>query len=373
MNCSNCGKKLREDARLCPGCGAPVEGGAPVQQVSAEAEAAAAAPVTKKKRMGLIIGSCAAVLVVIFAVVFLLLGGQDKNTTGTVEKENTASTEGKENTAGTEGKENTAGTEEKENTAGTEGKENITSTVGEENPYSNVQVGDRITLGTYEQDNDTSDGAEPISWEVLAVEDGRALIVSDYAIACRSFHDECGDITWEACTLRAWLNDEFYGEAFSKADREYILLSDVENNDNLVYGTEGGEDTEDYVFLLSLEEVRDYYDIDEAEFDADSYDIDAHDELMVPFSQSALEEYHRAYTEEYGHSEEEWQDVLDVLTEYHRNAAGEACLWWWLRSPGYAGNNAAGVGGEGAVYYGGYDVYNDYGCVRPALWINLES
>lgn len=57
----------------------------------------------------------------------------------------------------------------------------------------------------------------------------------------------------------------------------------------------------------------------------------------------------------------------------YKTASGEAACWWWLRSPGYTQNCAARVLNDGSVHYAGDIVYGDGGCVRPALWINLDS
>ena len=57
----------------------------------------------------------------------------------------------------------------------------------------------------------------------------------------------------------------------------------------------------------------------------------------------------------------------------YKTASGEAACWWWLRSPGHDQTYAAGVGSDGSVsYYGDFVNYADI-CVRPALWINLDS
>ena len=226
---------------------------------------------------------------------------------------------------------------------------------------SNVQVGDHITLGTYEQDNDTSDGAEAISWEVLAVENGRALVISDYGLACRPYNEENEDTTWEDCTLRAWLNDEFYNEAFSADEREYILLSNIENNDNFVFGTEGGNDTEDHVFLLSLEEIIEYYNIDAGELGDETSIVEMVQELKARYSQSAVEECHQICIN-LGWSEADWKG-------YNSDAA---TCWWWLRSPGEYSDEAVIVGNDGSLFVYGQYVNTSQGAVRPAMWINLE-
>ena len=57
---------------------------------------------------------------------------------------------------------------------------------------------------------------------------------------------------------------------------------------------------------------------------------------------------------------------------HYRTADGNIPGCWWLRSPGYRQSSAANV-----VFDGSLDLYQriDYEkcCVRPAMWVNLES
>lgn len=75
-----------------------------------------------------------------------------------------------------------------------------------------------------------------------------------------AYNEDGGDVTWADSSLRSWLNGEFLQDYFEPEERERILLTSVENPDNAAYGTEGGEDTEDYVYLLSIDEVQQYQD-----------------------------------------------------------------------------------------------------------------
>lgn len=45
-----------------------------------------------------------------------------------------------------------------------------------------VAVNDHVFFGHYEQDNDLTNGAEAIEWRVLKVENGEALLISQYAL-----------------------------------------------------------------------------------------------------------------------------------------------------------------------------------------------
>lgn len=103
-------------------------------------------------------------------------------------------------------------------TAQTAAAETAQAQAKAQNPYVDVQVGDIIEFGSYEQDNNPSNGPEPIEWRVLEVSDGSALIVSQYALDARAYNKERVRITWAECTLRGWLNGEFYATAFRRRE-----------------------------------------------------------------------------------------------------------------------------------------------------------
>lgn len=148
-----------------------------------------------------------------------------------------------------------------------------------------IQVGDIVTLGVYEQDSDITNGEEAIEWEVVGEKDGKYLLLSHYVIDYMPFdnggawdvlmaNQELADsfCTWDTSTVRAYLNSEFYDNAFSEKEKEHICLVTnttgdwAEINDgrlgsdsgNMSY-VPGGEDTQDYVFLLSVEEINKYF------------------------------------------------------------------------------------------------------------------
>ena len=65
-----------------------------------------------------------------------------------------------------------------------------------------AEIGSYVFFGSYEQDNDTSNGKEDIEWIVLAKEGNKALVISKYALDCKQYHPSMSDITWETCSLR---------------------------------------------------------------------------------------------------------------------------------------------------------------------------
>ena len=204
---------------------------------------------------------------------------------------------------------------------------------------STVAVGDIIEFGAYEQDNDTSNGKEPIEWLVLERDGNKILVISRYALDVQPYNTEYEDITWETCTLRTWLNDTFLNEAFSEAEQSIVQTSEVSAGRNPKYSTDLGNDTEDRIFLLSINEANTYFASDEAS-------------MCVP----------TAYAIANG-----------ALTSIY-NVDGEATCWWWLRSPGIDQNFAALVYCDGGVFsYGDRVDLDGLVCVRPALWINLDA
>lgn len=198
-------------------------------------------------------------------------------------------------------------------------------------------VGDKITFGTYEQDNVTSNGTENIEWLVLAKENNKILVISDKALD-RQLYDNA-DVTWENCSLRKWLNDSFLNAAFSEEERALIQSTTLSADKNPEYSSDPGTATTDKVFLLSINEAEKYFNSDEAR-------------------KCAPTAYAKA------------QGAL-TSSDVYETPSGAATCWWWLRSPGYSQKGAAIVNCDGSVYYFGYGVDYDDVSVRPALWISF--
>ena len=130
---------------------------------------------------------------------------------------------------------------------------------------SGVKVGDYIKFGKYEQDNNTSNGKEAIEWLVLDVRGGKAFVISKNALDAKAYDEEDVNVTWETCTLRKWLNNDFYNSAFTSSEKSRIRTTTVvtehyyTSNDTTV-----DINTNDKVFLLSSDEAERYFTSDSA-------------------------------------------------------------------------------------------------------------
>lgn len=102
---------------------------------------------------------------------------------------------------------------------------------------------------------------EPIKWWIINY-DGYQDGMTEFWLLSRSAlttYDMYGDsMNWVNCGIRDWLNGSFYENAFTEAERNLINLTNVQNNDGYHYNyTDGsGQATNDYLFLLSLDEVQ---------------------------------------------------------------------------------------------------------------------
>lgn len=96
---------------------------------------------------------------------------------------------------------------------------------------------------------------EPIKWRVLHYENSEAFLLADAILDSQPYHSENEEIDWEKSSIRAWLNNEFINKAFSNEENKAINTVELINKDNSKYGTQGGKNTSDKLFLLSLSEV----------------------------------------------------------------------------------------------------------------------
>ena len=219
-----------------------------------------------------------------------------------------------------------------------------------QNPRVVMNYCDTVYFGSYWQEDTNGDGKvdqtdekQKIRWRILwQNEDGTdAYVMADKVLDCKKYNEEYTDVTWETSPLREWLNNDFYNTAFSLAEKDAIIEQTLKNEDNEKYGTVGGNDTTDKVYLSSLSDMKN---------------------LAYGFSDDYF-----------------FQDQARIgkATSYAKaqgvNTNGEMGSWWWLRSPGDRTLHASFVSDHGYVGTDGAIVDHNFGGVRPALHLNLSS
>ena len=192
---------------------------------------------------------------------------------------------------------------------------------------------DAVLFGSYEQDNDTTNGKEQIEWTVLDRQDDKCLIISNKALDCQSYNGSKEDVTWEDSSIRAWLNNEFLNEAFDNDEKNLICETTVPAEDNTYYDVDGGNDTSDKIFFLSNGELETYF---------------------------PLEEARQCEATAYAQSLGSYSDALY-----------EGKTWWMLRTPGENQTCELAVQPSGSTIISGRSV-DDSLSIRPVLWVKLE-
>ena len=169
-------------------------------------------------------------------------------------------------------------------------------------------VGNTVSYGQW--------NGQPIHWRVLEQRGKLRLLHAETLLTQRAYNDQRILMSWRACSLRTWLNHDFIEQAFSKEERGQLVASAVHAKENPDYGTPGGQDSMDKVFLFGIDELQKYYPTDE------------------------------------------------------RRAMGD---WWWTRTPGSNLVSAVGVYPDGSLYIPGININYTDGGVRPAMWVLLKA
>jgi len=202
---------------------------------------------------------------------------------------------------------------------------------------ADAKVGDVITFGSYEQDNDLDNGAEAIEWVVLDRQGDKVLLFSQYCLYSMKYNNMYIPTTWSNSFMRGWLNTDFFTTAFTLDEKKMVSIETHSTPDNLrsdnpEYHTIGGPDTKDLVFLLCGEEVEQYFPDQESR---------------------------RAYSTEYAKQ-------MGVYTD-------EEYSWWWTRTPGEYQHFSTIVRTNGLVQYTGGYLCSKNGGVRPAVWVSVAE
>ncbi|MGN0395296.1 MAG: DUF6273 domain-containing protein, partial [Coprococcus sp.] len=223
---------------------------------------------------------------------------------------------------------------------------------------------DCVWFGRYPQSDSTGKTKEPIKWRVLSVDGDKAFLVADKNLDVQRYNDTNVDVTWENCTMRSWLNgygsssnicgkdyssNNFIDRAFTAKQQSAIQITNLENADNPIIEIDGGNDTQDKIFLLSYDEVTN-----------PSYGFKAECSLVGYGNDAARLRQNTAYVEAGGTLGTEGMYSVDSND------------WWWLRSPGTHSGRTMRVDTEGYVIMNGYYVDCSRYAVVPALYLNLS-
>ena len=231
-----------------------------------------------------------------------------------------------------------------------------------------VKVGGYVLFGEYEQDNVMENGYEDIEWLVLAVEGDKALLTSKMGldvVPYATFEKQHEMTTWETSYAREWLNNSFLFNAFNSKEQERIETTYIINDDNPEHGTDGGNNTYDKLFYLSIEEAQMYF---------------PEDTNTPELPQMMLNPARTIYATEYAVAR---GAGVSISEDWYGGRSG-----YFLRSPGYEAYNGLPPGVATVIFPGSIsfngastfanDLRNTHNpsfamctCNRPAMWVNI--
>lgn len=196
----------------------------------------------------------------------------------------------------------------------------------------NAKPGYLINFGSYEQDGDFANGAEPIEWIVLARQDNRLFVISRYGLELKPYNDSFSAMSWGECSLRQWLNSGFCDTAFSKEEMAMVQLTKVETDGNV---------SEDKIYIISDKEFEYYLPFGEAR-------------LCIP----------TAYAE---------KQANDIMFCKFEMSGSKRVGAWWLRTPGSHDGMVKFINTNGTVDWSEDAIDALYYLIRPVMVINLDS
>lgn len=253
---------------------------------------------------------------------------------------------------------------------------------------NNAKVGDEVVFGKYEQDICMSNGPDPIIWQVLAIENGKAFLISKDVIDDHKFNSDDSNTTWADSSLRSFLNNEFYDTVFTDEEKALIETTTVSNSNqyidylsnywmpnsyikfDLIKSVDNGSDTSDKVFILDLGEVRYYLGEEDGYMPVFMSAENGPKDFEENWKQFGIDLTYGASGRLSRPSEAiiRWSSV--AYSTYHQSVTRHYAIYW-LRTLGDNQNAALAVTDIGAFM--SYDVNARNVGVRPAIWVKLSE
>ncbi len=200
-----------------------------------------------------------------------------------------------------------------------------------------IKAGDELEFGRfYDLNSDDEIERVPIKWMVLDRINEYALLITKDIIKTMPYNYLWSPTNWRDSNIRLWLNYDFYDIAFNDIEKMRIRKVITENVGNHVQNVISEFQTNDYVFLLSIEEAKQYF----------KYSKD-----------------YRAVGTKYAKKEGLWISKYETSVGYSV---------WWLRSPGRSMSSAAIVYAAGGIGYSGDGVATRGNGLRPCIWVECS-
>ena len=121
------------------------------------------------------------------------------------------------------------------------------------------------TIGTYD--------GKPIEWIYISHGEHTSILISKYILDVKQYDTSGTAVNWDSSSIRKWLNEDFYNQAFTDSEKEMLVPTTSGNRDPILITTDAfGNERIDYpdndygdkVFLLSAYQAQECFDTDNA-------------------------------------------------------------------------------------------------------------
>ncbi len=113
-----------------------------------------------------------------------------------------------------------------------------------------LSLGDIVTYGKY--------NGEPINWYVVNIVGNNATLLCVDTMEAQPYNNEQLVVTWGGSTLRTWLNEVFYNEAFSVSEKKWIMPSETRTYEHIKGKGFLRQVAFDKVYILSKDDAFKY-------------------------------------------------------------------------------------------------------------------
>lgn len=234
----------------------------------------------------------------------------------------------------------------------------------------NLNCHDNLVFGTFRLCSggkpNKLDIRMPLSWEILEKQGNRLLLISEFCLDWNCYNGNCpilgpsADTTWENSTIRQELNNEFFDNSFSENEKFIIVTTEIKTKPNPICGNNPGNDTQDKIFLLSIEEMLKYYSANDR--------IPLPEDKINQLVEKIISDRHQYfYIGNFGAKTE-----LLMADDLVKDKINKDPYSWWLRTPGVNQKKVSVVTHDGYIDFGGISSSADEVGIRPAMWIDFD-
>ncbi|MBR0092388.1 MAG: zinc ribbon domain-containing protein [Lachnospiraceae bacterium] len=212
-------------------------------------------------------------------------------------------------------------------------------------------VGGQIEFGHYEQDNNLSNGKEPIVWDIITRNEPGYMLVSHHILDCQPYAYTETVGSFLDTHICQWLNEEFLNEAFTSDELAYIKPMKPY-----------GENEERHVQMLSLDQISRLYDCTSDIIPGNGETCYLSEQLICGATDYAIAQGVENY------SSRQLMREVEVPAEYENRLA----KWLLIYHPNSNWNTPTLVQESGLAASISLTFQTPAG-IRPVIWISKEA